>query len=152
MRSAWRFISAWPHGWQHKTEGVESQVAAISGDYTNSVQLKAKLAVLQERAQLKFAALECWQVVARELPAAVTLQRWSFADGQQAGAQRPGGRRGHAEIRGFLRRVAQGQACRTSPFFKTDGNNGDQVSTRSQGNSVTWSLQPGTAETPEAAK
>jgi hypothetical protein len=66
----------------YRTRGVEAQVAAISGEYTNTIQLKAKLGVLQQRSQLKYAALECWKLVAQELPAAVTLQRMSFADGR----------------------------------------------------------------------
>jgi len=66
-----------------KARGVESQVAAISNDFTNSIQLKARLGVLQERAQLKFAALDCWQMVADELPTSVTLQRSSLVDGSK---------------------------------------------------------------------
>jgi len=66
----------------YQTRGVESQVSAISGEYTNTIQLKAKLGVLQQRSQLKYAALECWKLVAQELPAAVTLQRMSFAEGK----------------------------------------------------------------------
>jgi hypothetical protein len=62
---------------------MERAVAAVSNDYTNSIQLKAKLGVLQERAQLKFAALDCWQMVADELPPSVTLQRSSLVDGSK---------------------------------------------------------------------
>jgi hypothetical protein len=32
---------------------------------------------------LKYAALDCWQLVAQELPSVVTLQRSSFADGRK---------------------------------------------------------------------
>jgi hypothetical protein len=71
-------------GWEgYQMRGAESQVAAISGSYTNAIQLKAKLAVLEERSKLKYAALDCWQIVAEELPASITLQRFSFADGQK---------------------------------------------------------------------
>lgn len=71
-------------GWLgYQTRGVEAQVASISGSYTNTLQLKAELAVLQSRAQLKFAALDCWKAVAEQVPASVTLQRFSFANGQK---------------------------------------------------------------------
>lgn len=62
---------------------AESAVAGISNDYTNAIQLKARLGVLQQRAELRFAALDCWQLVAQELPASVTLQRASFVDGSK---------------------------------------------------------------------
>jgi hypothetical protein len=67
----------------HQARGVEQQVAALSGSYTNAIQLKARLEVLQERSKLKYAALDLWQLVAQELPPTVTLQRFGFADGQK---------------------------------------------------------------------
>jgi hypothetical protein len=71
-------------GWEgYRAHGVESQVAAISGSYTSAMQLQAKLGVLQERSKLKFAALDCWQIVAEELPSSITLQRFSLANGQK---------------------------------------------------------------------
>ena len=65
-----------------RTTGVEAQVAAISNDYTNALQLKARYGVLQERQQLKYAALDAWQLVAQELPEGLALSRFSFGDGQ----------------------------------------------------------------------
>jgi hypothetical protein len=67
----------------YQTRGVESQVAALGGSYTNAIQLKARLDVLEERSKLRYAALDLWQLVAQELPASVTLQRFSFSDGQK---------------------------------------------------------------------
>ena len=65
-----------------RTTGVEAQVAAISNDYTNALQLKARHGVLQERQQLKYAALDAWQLVAQELPPELALSRFSFENGQ----------------------------------------------------------------------
>jgi hypothetical protein len=67
----------------YQTHNVEGEVAKISVDYTNAMELKAKFAVLSERAQLKYAALDCWQLVAQMTPASVSLQRMSFADGKK---------------------------------------------------------------------
>jgi len=65
-----------------QTIKVERQAAAISGNYTNALQLKARYNVLVDRQNLKFAALDCWKVVAEQLPEGISLQRFSFADGQ----------------------------------------------------------------------
>ena len=67
----------------YQVDGVETKVARISNDYTNTVQLGARLAVLQERAQLKYAALDAWQYIAQQLPSGITLQRLSFGEGQR---------------------------------------------------------------------
>ncbi len=55
----------------------------MSGSYTNALQLKARYDVLKERQDLKYAALDCWKLVAEQLPDGVSLQRFSFADGQK---------------------------------------------------------------------
>ena len=66
----------------YRTRGVETRVAALGGSYTNSLQLQAVYNVLKERSQLKYAALDAWKIVAEELPPGITLQRFSFANGQ----------------------------------------------------------------------
>jgi hypothetical protein len=67
----------------YKTVAVEQQAAQLGGSYTNVLQLKARYEVLKEREQLKYAALDCWKIVAENLPAGLTLQRSSFAGGQK---------------------------------------------------------------------
>ena len=62
---------------------MEQQAAQLGGSYTNVLQLKARYAVLTQRQQLKYAALDCWKIVAEQLPDGLTLQRSSFADGQK---------------------------------------------------------------------
>jgi hypothetical protein len=63
-----------------QTGKVEEQVAAISGSYTNVLQLKARYEVLKERQDLKYAALDCWKLVAERIargyfPATLQLRR-----------------------------------------------------------------------------
>ena len=67
----------------YRTRGVERQAAVLSGSYTNVMELKARYDVLRERQDLKYAALDCWKAVAERMPATITLQRFSFADGQK---------------------------------------------------------------------
>jgi hypothetical protein len=66
-----------------QTVKVEQQAAQLGDSYTNVLELQARYKVLQQREQLKYAALDCWKIVAEDLPAGLTLQRSSFADGQQ---------------------------------------------------------------------
>jgi len=67
----------------YQTGKIEQQVRSISGSYTNTLQLKARCEVLQERQDLKYAALDCWKLVADQLPAGISLQRFSFGDGRR---------------------------------------------------------------------
>jgi hypothetical protein len=39
--------------------------------------------VLKERQDLKYAALDCWRLVADKLPEGISLQRFSFGDGHK---------------------------------------------------------------------
>ena len=66
----------------YRAHQVELQVAGLTGSYTNTLLLEARYKVLQQRQDLKYAALDCWKIVAEQLPAGLSLQRLSFADGQ----------------------------------------------------------------------
>jgi hypothetical protein len=66
-----------------RTRSVENQAVALSNNYTNAIQLKAKYEALKEGQDLKFAALDCWQAVANVLPEAVTLDAITFSDGRK---------------------------------------------------------------------
>lgn len=122
----------WEGFQMHKVEGA---VAAISNDFTNATLLKARLGVLQQRAELKFAALDCWQLVAQELPAAVTLQRYSFVDGGKLILS------GQVDAADTLKLSAFYDALRKvkpngQPFFKE----GDPLAYHQSANTVAWNF------------
>jgi len=66
----------------YQTTNLEAKVSAMSGSYTNALQLRARYDVLKEREDLKFAALDCWRLLADKLPEGLSIQRFNFADGQ----------------------------------------------------------------------
>jgi len=66
----------------HLTSNVEHNATAISGSYTNSLQMRQMLNVLQDRDRLKFAALDCWKAVAETMHADLTLEVLNFNDGR----------------------------------------------------------------------
>ena len=51
----------------HFTEKVEAQASALAPAYTNALQQAAMLKILKERQTLQFAALDCWEAVAKTL-------------------------------------------------------------------------------------
>jgi len=127
-------------GWLgHRTRGVEAQVAAISGSYTNAIQLKARLGVLQERSQLKYAALDCWQLVADELPPAVKLQRSSFADGRKLALNGQVDATDTQKLIDFYDALRKAK-LKGQPMFIASSDSGDQLAYRQQGKMVAWSF------------
>jgi len=120
-----------------QTNKVEQQVAAISNDYTNALQLKARYNVLVERQNLKFAALDCWKVVAEQLPQSIVLQRFSFANGQTlslTGTTTPDQINTLFDFNSAMQKaMLNGQ-----PMF--DPHGGEPVSPRNDGNAVRWSF------------
>src|SRR5258708_5221186 len=67
----------------YQTGKVEAQVASLSSSYTNAMLLRAQCKVLKDREDLKFAALECWKILAEKMPEDLTLDSWSFGEGQR---------------------------------------------------------------------
>jgi len=68
---------------QYRAGKVQNQVAALSGAYTNALQLKERVHVLQEQVNLKFAALDCWKITSELLPPELTLKSFSFSKGSR---------------------------------------------------------------------
>ncbi len=123
-----------------KTSKVEAQVAGLGGSYTNTLQLKARYGVLKERAQLKYAALNCWQVVADVLPQGISLQRFSFNDGKKlslSGTCTPdqldliGGQNGFYDSIRYMK-------FKGEPMFNNNPTGNDAYFYRQAGNVVTW--------------
>jgi hypothetical protein len=123
----------------YRTHGVESQVAALSGSYTNAMQLRARYDVLKERSQLKYAALDCWQLVAQELTPGIALQRTSFVDGRKFSLNGQVDAADTQKLIDFydaLRKVKlNGQ-----PMFDSSPGSGEQLVYRQQGNAVAWNF------------
>jgi len=64
---------------------VEREMAGLAGSYTNALQLKAKISVLEEQMSLKFAALDCWKAASDVLPSELALTQLSFQRGKKLG-------------------------------------------------------------------
>ena len=121
----------------YQTGKVEQQVASISGSYTNTQQLIARCKVLQERQDLKYAALDCWKLVSDNLPAGISLQRFSFGDGHKLGLSGTVTPDQTTLITDFYDNLRKSQ-LNGKPMFNSAG--GDIPSTRLNGSQVTWNF------------
>jgi hypothetical protein len=121
----------------YQTGKVEQQVAAISGSYTNALQLKARYEVLKERQDLKYAALDCWRLVADKLPEGISLQRFSFGDGHKLTLSGTVTQVQITSITDFYDALRKAK-LNDQPMFKAAG--GEQLSYRQDGNQVSWNF------------
>jgi hypothetical protein len=129
------FCATWVLGYQ--TDKLVQQVASISGSYTNTLQLKARGEVLQERQDLKFASLDCWKLVSENLPAGISLQRFSFGDGRKLALNGTVTPDQITPITDFYDTLRKAQ-LNGQPMFVAGG--GDPLSYRKNGNQVTWNF------------
>ncbi|MEK7684252.1 MAG: hypothetical protein AAB466_02390 [Verrucomicrobiota bacterium] len=60
---------------------VDKELDARTGSYTNALQLKERVQVLQDQLNLKYAALDCWKVASELLPPDLTLTWLIFGKG-----------------------------------------------------------------------
>ncbi len=125
-----------------QTSKVEAQVAGLGSSYTNVLQLKARYTVLKERAQLKYAALDCWQVVADALPPGINLQRFSFTDGKKlslSGTCTPEQINLITDPNAFYDSVRKAK-LKEQPMFDSNPTGPDQLAYRQAGAAISWSF------------
>src|SRR5882724_1052878 len=129
----------------YKTRAGEHQVAQIAGDYTNVLELKARYEVLKERDQLKYAALDCWKIVAEQLPESITLQRFSFSSDTLtlSGIAPQDQFNTLLEFNSAMKKAA----LNGKPIFNLEG--GKDISPRVAGNNYNWSFTLQLANTEE---
>ncbi|MBC8002675.1 MAG: hypothetical protein H7X97_08815 [Opitutaceae bacterium] len=66
-----------------KHRQLQTEMVGISQSYTNAIMMRDKLKILDEQAALKFAALDCWKIVAESLPEGVILKQLNFSGGRR---------------------------------------------------------------------
>jgi hypothetical protein len=115
-------------------------VAALGDSYTNAIQLGDKLDILVKREQLKYAALDCWELTAENLPATVTLQRTGFADGSKYTLSGQVAQGDVEELIHFYQTLRNAPDKHTGkPFFKVSSDNTLQYHSQG-GNVMGWSF------------
>jgi hypothetical protein len=69
--------------WQDgRLDDMRSETLAMGRSFTNVLQLKAQVDVLQEQQDLRFAALDAWRSAVEQLPETLTLLELNFEKGR----------------------------------------------------------------------
>lgn len=121
-----------------RTRAVENNVAQISQQYTNAIQLKSRYQVLQDGQELKFAALECWNLTARYLPDSATLDTMNFIDGKKLSLSGKAPKEQWKDIIEFEGELRK--ATGTNGDFMFDQTKGEHAIANIQGGDVRWNF------------
>ena len=68
---------------KHELGQVDAQVVALQPAYTNALQLRDRIRVMQDQQNLKYAGLDGWKAITETLPTELTLKRLTFQKGQK---------------------------------------------------------------------
>jgi hypothetical protein len=120
----------------YRTHAVEQLAAERGPIYTNALQTKAKFQVLKDRQDLKFAALDCWEVVAKLLPDGVTLDGYNFSDGKKLTLSGSAPADQTKQLLDFDADIRKAAPADGPPFF--DPNAGEHITWDVRGNVANW--------------
>jgi len=70
---------------QYQKDALDQQIVFSTSAYTNALELRAKVQILQEQVSLKFAALDCWKAASDNLPQELNLTQLTFQRGKKLG-------------------------------------------------------------------
>jgi hypothetical protein len=121
-----------------RTKGLEKTVESLGPQYTNSVQLKARYQILKDRQELKFAALECWNLTARHLPDSATLETMSFIDGKRLALNGRSPASQTKDIYDFETELRKATSTNGDRVFEPES--GDHMSYQVQGADIRWNF------------
>jgi hypothetical protein len=126
---------------EYQKSRVDEQVAFMTVAYTNALQLKAKVMVLQEQVNLKFAALDCWKAASEALPAEMTLTALTFQRGKKLGIFGTVPSDQQAMVTTYNQALARAMV-NTLPLFSQVATKNIQGSPVGQGNRpMNWSVE-----------
>ena len=115
-----------------KAEGM----AKLGMTYTNTLQLKEHVRVLQDQVDLQYAALECYKAVADYLPSELTLDAVNFDQGRKLSLNGTAGNTDRGKVVDFMDQLRKIE-IKGQPLFKNLDGPRTQLNA---GNQVTWSF------------
>jgi len=121
-----------------RTRAVERRVTELGVQYTNTIQLKQRYQVLKDQQELKFAALKCWNMVARYLPESAALEQMNFVDGKRLTLNGTANAEQRKDLYDFESQLRKATLTNGEAMF--DLYQGDHVQYQVQGGNVRWNF------------
>jgi len=128
----------WLNVRKYQSDELRSEVASMGINFTNTLQLKAQVGILEEQVALRYAALDAWQAVVNALPTDLTLTQLDFQKGrtlQLSGTVSP---EASSEVTKFNSELRKAQLNNQSLFATVKPA---QISSRLGATTATWSFE-----------
>lgn len=120
---------------KYQLDELKGNAVGLGRQYTNSLQLKAQIAVLDQQIGLKFAALDSWLAVVDHLPETLTLSQLDFQKGQTLELNGTVASESTADVTKFNTELGRVQV-RGEPLFAKV--NAAQITARPGSPTATW--------------
>jgi len=123
-----------------QTREVEKSVKDLSLQYTNAMATLERFSVLSDRQDLKYASLDCWQILSDLLPTEVTLDGYSFSEGRKLNLNGTAPSDQQQELLDFEKAMRKHKVKNDQLLF--DPTKGETLSSRLNpgGQTVTWNV------------
>lgn len=119
-------------------DNLRSDVSSMGLTFTNTLQLRAQVGVLQEQVALKFAALDAWKAAVDLLPASATLTQLDFQKGHTLALRGTVPPDSTADITKFNSELKKSQTGGQPLFSNVKAT---QFDTRPGANVTTWNFE-----------
>jgi hypothetical protein len=96
-------------------------VAQLGKEYTNTIQIKEHVRVLQDQLDLQYAALECYKAVADFLPSELTLESINFDQGRKLTLNGTAGAADRTKVVDFMDALRKVEVKKQLLFVNLDG-------------------------------
>jgi hypothetical protein len=122
-----------------RLDGFKEEAARTAVTYTNTLQLKEQVQVLRDQLDLQYAALDCYKVMAENLPAELTLDSMNFDREQRISFFGSGNAEDRAKVFEFNEALlkAQGRSTNQLLFAKVES---PKITARPGGPLINWSI------------
>jgi len=126
---------------QHQKDGVDQQIVFSTSAYTNAIELRAKVQILQEQVNLKFAALDCWKAASEALPEDLTLTQLTFQRGRKLGLFGTVPSDQQAKVTAYNEALAKATVHGQLLFSKVETRNIQGSAAGAGGRPMNWSIE-----------
>jgi hypothetical protein len=111
---------------------IDASVRQIAGSYTNAFQMKKRVEILEQQANLKFAALDAWKTAAVELPQELQLSSLVISGGKKMTLFGTGPETAQTKVTDYNERLAKTtinvqKVSVTPPDQRLSGSPGNQT-------------------------